>query len=563
MSKQIFSQRYIIKVNSSRFEDCKLNLGLQAAKKNEELISLGDSQMLRFVRAIKNNVNSYSIQDLLKHEEEIQYIKKQIKNLKKGEVNNKNKKLISQKYDELYEKLFIEDIISIVFDSKRDFDKFTSKDGILFNNKRFKRLVGTTGGIKSNTILFCSENVFEELNKKLDNGRNIKTPLIPAKFEAYKALACSSSTPVTQPRILIIKDGTVEITDDNVILATSEDGDLKVKYNQKYTTNKDFCDGCGIASVDYIKQVAIDMGEFHIDEFGNKVANYISSGVNTRYAFEKGMICTFDINKFATEVVGDYKVKDFWGTERDIRDYDVILTNNMMKLCSAYNSLEEYIENCNNNGYLFSVTKLCPSIDQLEIKRDMNYQYLQSYEFTDEDINELTSETVNMIKGALGEDYAKSILFLKGNHITDSNLKKSDYDFIRALCIDKRMINDPFVKQKIKHMIDKRMNDAKKGRVQVDANYQIICGDLYALAQSMFGLEITGLLKKGEFYSKAWSEKGEKEIVAFRSPMTSKNNIRRLDLKYTNEVKEWFKYLETIIVLNAWDTTTDAMNGAD
>ena len=35
---------------------------------------------------------------------------------------------------------------------------------------------------------------------------------------------------------------------------------------------------------------------------------------------------------------GEYIVKDAWGTERDLRDYDVILTTNMVKLWKAYKS---------------------------------------------------------------------------------------------------------------------------------------------------------------------------------------------------------------------------------
>ena len=73
---------------------------------------------------------------------------------------------------------------------------------------------------------------------------------------------------------------------------------------------------------DYINILAF-LGLYKYDKCGNKVADYIPSGINTRYAYEKGMLFTFDILKFAEEVAGTYILEDVWGTMRDIRDYDI------------------------------------------------------------------------------------------------------------------------------------------------------------------------------------------------------------------------------------------------
>ena len=45
--------------------------------------------------------------------------------------------------------------------------------------------------------------------------------------------------------------------------------------------------------------------------------------------------------------------------------------------------------------------------------------------------------------------------------------------------------------------------------------------------------------------------------------MTSHNNIKRMPLINNDEVNEWFKYMNTVTILNAFDYTTDAMNGMD
>ena len=119
--------------------------------------------------------------------------------------------------------LYITDYIAIVFDKKSDFDRATGKKGVFINGKRYKRLIGTTGGVKQNTVMFCTEEIHKELNERLENGRKKDVPIIPAKFEAYKSLSASVSNPVTQTdRILVIKDGTTHIEDK--VIRVYDDG---------------------------------------------------------------------------------------------------------------------------------------------------------------------------------------------------------------------------------------------------------------------------------------------------------------------------------------------------
>ena len=54
MSKSVTNQRLIYKINSSRFSVCNWNLTLDfdMARKNEEVVSLGDSQGQEMIRII-------------------------------------------------------------------------------------------------------------------------------------------------------------------------------------------------------------------------------------------------------------------------------------------------------------------------------------------------------------------------------------------------------------------------------------------------------------------------------------------------------------------------------
>ena len=556
MSKQLYSQRFILKIPSTKFRnnEWRVDISLQEARRDNELIQLADSQILRFIRDIKG-IN-YT-------EEDINKVKLKIKKEKRKSTTDKSLERISKLYDKLDEMLFIEDYVSIVFNKKSDFDRACKKKGIFINGKKFKSILGTTGGIKKNTVNFCSEEIYEELNRRLENDRNEEIPCVPAKFEAYKALSASGSNPVTNThRILVIKDGVTHIKDKVIKVSANEKGGFKVEKNVEYESDKEFCDGCGMIRPELSKQWAIDLGLTRKDENGDITYDYIPSGFNLRYSYLKGMVFTFDFEKFGREVMNNkYIVKDAWGKERDIREVDIIITTNMLKLWNAYDSIEDYLEKCDKNKYQLSVSKVCPK--KLEEKRNLNYQYLQSYNLSDNDINELVSETVTNIKDCIGGDYIKSILYTKGENITKENILKSENDYIKALLINKNVIKDSYVKGKIYNMLEKKIRQAKIGVIKVDGNYSIVSNDLYALCQSMYGVEITGLLKKNQFYNKAWLDKGETEIIAFRSPMTSHNNIKRMPLINSDEVNEWFKYMNTVTILNAFDYTTDAMNGMD
>ena len=554
MSKSITNQRLVYKIHSSRFKynDWNLQLSLEEAKQNEELVSLGDSIVLRMIRQIRNNNIT---------EEEILEDKKRKKKAKeKSDIIMYSKKI----QDETFEK----DYLVIIFDTIDDWNKANSKKiKVMLNDIEYKRIVGTNGGIKHNSVVFVNSEIYDELEKKLNNGRNIDKEYVPAKFEAYKALAFSSSTPVTQPnKILVIKDGVNNFKEDVLRLYSEDEKTFKLKEEKDYNVELNFTDGCGMISPKLAEQWAIDLGEFYYDKNKNKVANYIPSGFNIRDFTLKGMVGTFPYIEYGDEI-GRYEVEDIWGNVVDIRDVDLIITNNMLKLWDSYSSCDEYISCCEENGFNICVAKMLPK--ELENVRNMNYQFLQSYEFTDEDIDELLQQTVSNIKGAIGvdnkdyKDYAKMLLFLKGSKITENDFLKEDNDFIKALMIDKQMMNEPFIKQKIHKMIKKKIEDSKKGVIQVNGNYSIVFGDLYALCQHMFGEKITGCLKKGEFYSKTWLNKGVNKVIGYRAPMTIHNNITTLNLINNDIIKKYFRYMRVVTVCNAWDTTCHAMNGMD
>lgn len=538
--------KFIYKLHSKQLKKANWNLTLPLevamTDYSENIVSLSDSQLLRFIDELNG------IEDI---NGKVSEIKKKIRQVKRRPKSRETKVLIREYYKALYQLQFQKDYICVVMDNNGDYDR--ANLGFKVNGIEYKRFLGTNGGIKNSTIVYVNSQLYPELKKRLDNGRNKDIPLVPAKLEAYQALVCSGSTPIPEPNgIIVVKDCITHFKDNVIMINDENTGEPVMEYIEGYDIEHNDSDGYGLMLPSYSRRV---------NEYLTGTENTIS-GMNTRYAWTKGMVYTFDFIEFAEKVAGTYEITDVWGTVRDVRNAEVILTESMLKLWNSYNSWEDYYDNCKENHYQFSTPKITP--EKLENVRNTNYQFLQSYELTDEELKELCQPTIDEISGVLGMDYRKSLVFLAGFGLYEDNAFNENIDYcVKAIMADERMINDPFIRRKIWNMISKRIEMAKRGAIKVNANFAMISGDPYALCQSMFDMKITGILKAGELYHKYWIDKGSDELACFRAPMTCHNNIRRMKLNKSEEAAHWYQYIKTAAILNAFDTACDAMNGAD
>lgn len=542
IGKQLVCQKYIYKIHSSRLrkERWKLTLPIDEARRNDEVISLADSQMLRWI----DELNGITDADAKAHE-----IKTQIRRLRREKNSPQNKRAIRQLYKDLDTLQFKPDYLCLIIDREKDY--YRACRGFSINGIRYKRLLGTNGGIKNSTIVFVSERLSAELRRRVENGRDASKELVTAKLEAYKALTCSASTPVSLPRgVLVVDDAETEFDSDILYLTDEGDGEPLMEARRGEHIKVDASDGFGIMLPSLAARWSEELG-----------LDYVVSGVNTRFSFEKGMIFTFDFIDFAEKIAKSYIVKDAWGDDVDIRNVEIILTTSMVKLWDSYKSCQDYVDTSVANGYTFGIAKTCPK--ELESERTLNYQFIQSYDLSDDDIDELIAPTMEEIRDVLGGDWRKTVLFLKGAGINEDNISRLDNDFIKAVMIDRRMLDDAFVQNSIYQLIRNRINEAKVGVLKVHGNYSIVSGDPYLLCQSMFGMEKTGLLKAGEIYNQYWADCGASKLACFRAPMTCHNNIRLVHPVSTDAARYWYQHMNTATVFNNWDTATAALNGCD
>lgn len=544
MPKQQTCQIFIYKINSQRLAEAKWNLTLplEEARRNEEIVPLASSQQLRWIDALNTMVNQ---------EAKAKAVKRRIKDLRHEENSPENRREIRQLYQQLDKIQFKPDYVTVVIHNKRDYRR--ARKGFYINGVRYERLLGTTGGVKNNTIVFVNSRLVNELRKRINNGRNPDQEFIPAKLEAYRALTCSASIPVTEPDgILVVNDCLTHFKDDVILIDDSNDGEPEMTHIKDYDCELNASDGFGLMSYELAQQWSEDLQ-----------LEKTMSGCCIRNAFCKGMVFPFPFREFAKKVAKKNMVLDAWGTWRDIHRVQLVLTTSMLKLWDSYDSLEDYMDNCHENGYTFAVTKTCEL--ELENEHNLNYQFIQSYRLTDEQIRELIKPTVDEFKAVLGGNWEDAVLFLRGPRMKaePGYIKGLADDYVKALMIEPELINDRYVQEHIYRMLRKKIDRAKTGVLKVHGNFQVLSGDPYALCQSMFGLEVTGLLAAGQFYSKYWIDCGVDKVVCYRAPMSCHNNIRVMAVNKSDECQYWYRYMKTVSILNAWDNTCAALNGAD
>ena len=508
------------------------------------VVAVGESQLIRWIDVMKDKDNANA---------EIIKTKRKIRKIKNSAENSKTKTRIKKLYQELNELKFIPDLVSVVMSSNADYDR--ANKGFEINGIQFRRLLGTPNGIKKSTILYINQELYPEIMRRIENGRNTEKELVAAKLEAYRALTCSGSVPIPKPNgIIVVKDCITKFKEDVIVIRDS-DGDEPIFTNETdYEIEHNNSDGFGLM----------------LPSYAAKVNSYLTNGNDTsplsamviRYSFTKGLLVTFDFVEFAEQIANNYFITDVWGTPRDLREAEVILTESQLKLWDSYANWEEYKKNCNENFYDFAVTKTCPM--ELENVHTTNYQFLQPYDFTDAEIKELCQPTLTQIQNVMGLDYRQAIVYLTGGKLEADSFDKVDDYVIQALMAGGQPeINDPFVIERINTNIKKQIERAERGKLIINANFAMISGDPYALCQSMFGIDVTGLLNKGEVYHKYWVDKGTKEIACFRAPMSVINAVRKQKLCKSDMAAHWYQYIKTVCVLNAWDSTAEAEDGAD
>ncbi|MED2945369.1 hypothetical protein VSK91_19550 [Bacillus swezeyi] len=546
-------QFYTYKFNSSRLKEFGYNITLsfQEAQEYNEVIALFDNQILRSIRDIKNEFIDYAYLETLQKEKE--YLQKQ-------EHSQEISKRLKDIQSEINELLFVPEYITIKMDHNSHY-RDLHKNGLILNKKRFIRFSSSAGQARESTVVFIEEETAKKLNEILDNGRDLNKALVPSKFNAYKGLAGSATQVVSAPRFCLVPDyySDSQVKVDFVTETDYEDDDLIEVRDIVESFNR--FDGQGLISYEMAKKWA---GELELD--------YVPAQWCIRQNFLKGMLNTFPIHEFCEKVNnGNYRIrtsyKDSNGNPKivDLRDIDVILTESQFKLWDSFPSIEVYEHNCEKNNLKWGVSLHSPKKDKDILK--MNYQFLQTLNLNNEDIEKICEKFVNWITGVNSGNIYYTILFLLGTDVTDEKimnyLEKSDNHWVKSLIVNPDLINDKYIKKKIYDLMKKKIQRGCLGDIILDGNFQTLVSDPYAMMQHVCGLEVTGLLGKREYYSNYWNQKGFKHVDSMRAPLTYRSEHLILNLKQNEDLDYWYRHNYTGIIVNVHGSETMNWAGSD
>lgn len=507
-----------------------ITLTLEQARTNEEIIQIADGECLREIRRLTHHPYDPAILDDLLRQ------RKRIRRRTRSAENAAEMKRIDSAIDE---QLFIPEFVSVQFPQKAKYRKI-GKSGFTLNGEKYVRLMCGAGHARTNRAMFVQKKIFKQLDTFLRCGCN-DIEIVPAKWNAYYALGGSSTLRVSSPRAAVIPDCNITRTHLVDFVTPQEPQDKIERMEKELSFN--LWDGMGLIS----PEMAAAWGE----EIG---CSYTPGCFIVRNAFIKGLVATFDFHKFAHEVAHKTEITDVYGQTHNIDDLDVILTESQFKLWRAYDSWDAYIGKNLQYGWHWGVTKCADSPQTLKSHMRTNYQFLQVLQLSDRQLANLCKPTADWIESVsvpMTEGKTEApLLYLLGKNADEPLTVKELWNrisdpFIKCLAADPTLIYDSYIQNRIVNSLNKRIRQAYMGRLILDATYQFLIADPYALCEYMFGMPIKGLIAEHQCYNKQWSNKGANHVCVLRSPLTWRSEVNGVFLVNTAEADEWYKYINT------------------
>lgn len=537
MGKVLQNSYYIYKIPSDKISHLS-HYSFKEASRDGNVVSIGDNLVLAKIREYYNNT-----EDHVSLYNRVQAIRKEMKEIRKLPTSTDNINKIKKLQSQLDDMLFVDDIVNIKVMTKKEY-KVLARNGFDLNGKHYVRFMVGSGQMRRNTVSFINEELFDYMQERLMCGLNDKIKTINlAKLSAYFALSFSSVLWVREPRVCVIKDFDTVIPNQKVNwINKHEDGNTVEQIYKDIKLNS--ADGQGLIDPNMARLWAEDM---HL--------NYVPCSFVVRTAFIKGNLVPFDFKAYAKEH-GVLKIKDRYGTEYNVEDVDVLLSESQFKMAKYYSSWEGYLSYHKTYNLKWGVARYNKEYDDEYVLT--NYQYIQVLNLTKEDISGLVSYTTNWIKNICSGDIKYALTYNVGvknpTLSVDSIINSCSSTFTKAIIKNPEMLKDGFVQRKIYNSIKESIRQAKIGRIWVRGNYSFMISDPVAQCRSALGLSPDGLLPANYVYSNFWNNRGvDGEICLLRSPLTHYSEVNIQRLANTDEMKKWYKYIYSGIIYNIYD----------
>lgn len=395
--------------------------------------------------------------------------------------------------------------------------------GYYYKGEKYIYFTSSAGQIRTKKCVFIKESVYRKYEKTFMCGLTIERinelgGNNPTKHLAYTALINSATDEwkcFDIDRVIVVDDfetkvfGTVDfINDENFEITRKEDW-IPIPHT----------DGCGM-----ILPNAFDEHQVN---------------VMVRLPWVKGLLGVFDYMKFIQDKNCSSVVEDIYGISHDLvrENIQIILTKSQFKMWKYYPDWTAYKEAFKKYNCQACITN--PEEERIK-DATINYQMLQSLtDITDEEILQIVKPSSDILKYLCSS--VENIQECFG--ATPYNHDKTPFQ--EAILLYPELLNDVYVRNKLREMKDRIVKRYKSGKIRVRGKYTFVLPDLYAFCEWLFLHEEVpkGLLDNGEVF--CWMFKKDEKLDCLRSPHLYREHPVRKNMAWNEspkqgELREWF-----------------------
>lgn len=342
-------------------------------------------------------------------------------------------------------------------------------NGFVYNNKKYIYYSSSAGQIRTKKAVFVNEEKWNESKNRLMCGLseeiiNSKGGCNTNKFLAYTSLS-NSATDLWED---IFK---FKFDIDKCIVV--DDFETMVNTTYDYVNSEDFS----------IQRITQDSLIPHMDGCGMISSKISKKNFMVRMPWVKGLLASFDFNRFIDKHSCSSIIRDIYGVEHDIveEDIQIILTKSQFKMYKYYDSWEQYKELFKQHDCECGICNM----EESYIKNSrINYQMLQTLtDITDEEMTEILKPSNANIK-KLSNDFNHILKSFGVNGQGENKSYKSNLQ--RALSLYPELMQDPYVKDTLYDIKSSLLRRYKGGKLEVNGKYIFIIPDLYAFCEWLF-----------------------------------------------------------------------------
>ncbi|WP_270940901.1 RNA dependent RNA polymerase [Romboutsia lituseburensis] len=480
----------------------------------------------------------------------------------------------------------IDEIIKVDLNKNKENALTILKNGVEVNNKKYIYLATSAGLMKKadtdenyeGECLFIAEDLksfkdeFENVISlnKLSSKKGTDVAINKDVISRISLALSDGCIINNNAKILVLPELEYKFASNYLQFAENEDKSLnldKFELEHKNLEVKHICnDGCGFAMPSFFEEVQREIG-----------LDYTPTWLTFRKLglAGKGLIVRFDYKNYLEKYhnLTELFVKDMWGTERNLFDYDVILNESQTKWAKWFDSYDEY-EQLKQDDQFSKYRELLDNINIIKVNKregdikthtELNYQILSNLALTKVELDALATETEDYYARVIDGDVDATRIMLNDVAREDMQELSSTTKIHKLLQVEEEFINLQSTYKMIGNLINKKINNLAGGKIFTEGNFKTICQDPFSYFDSLVNCENEIKMSKNGLKSR-WifipnENVGHRTIA--RMPLNSCTEIQKVKNVSSQLFEEYFANASSDLCILPLDDMPMLMSGAD